>query len=211
MGLLRIVTMNFTEILAATLILFSVIDIVGNIPIIIDMKEKGVKVEPTKVTLVSLFLMIAFLYGGEGILRLLGLDVQSFAIAGALILFFIGLEMILGVRFFKDSGSNTSSNVVPIAFPLIAGAGTMTTLIALKSNYKDLEILSAILINGVIIFVALYFSDFIKSKLGDSGTSVLRKVFGIILLAIAIKLFKENFYLVITPDSKLGFLKGLTM
>lgn len=201
--------MNWHDILSVSLILFSVIDIVGNIPVIIDLKKKGVEVDSLYAALVSMGLMVAFLYGGESILKLLGIDVESFAVAGAIILFFLGLEMILGVRFFRESGSgNSKGTIVPIAFPLIAGAGTMTTLISLKSKYSDINILISIIINIIVVFAVLHFSDFIKEKLGDSGTAILRKVFGIILLAIAIKLFKENFHLVITPDHKLGFLSS---
>lgn len=199
--------MIVANVLSIALILFSVIDIVGNIPVIIDLKKKGVEVDSLKAALVSMGLMIAFLYMGEGILKIFGLDVQSFAVAGAIILFFLGLEMILGVRFFRESAGTSTGTIVPIAFPLIAGAGTMTTLISLKSKYENLDILAAIFINIVVVFAVLHFSDFIKEKLGDAGASVLRKVFGIILLAIAIKLFKENFHLVITPENKLGFLK----
>jgi multiple antibiotic resistance protein len=198
--------MNIQDIFSVALILFSVIDIIGNIPIIIDLKKKGVEVDSLKAALVSMGLMIAFLYTGEGILHLFGLDVQSFAVAGAIILFFIGLEMILGVRFFRESTGTSAGTIVPIAFPLIAGAGTMTTIISLKSNYESLDILVAIVLNIILVFLVLHFSTWIKDKLGDAGAAVLRKVFGIILLAIAIKLFKENFHLVITPDQKLGFL-----
>jgi len=159
-----------------------------------------------KAAIASLALMIGFLFAGEGILKVFGVDVQSFAVAGSVILFFLGLEMILGVHFFKESQGMNTGTIVPIAFPLIAGAGTMTTIISLKSKYENLEILAAIFLNIVIVFGVLHFSDWIKDKLGDGGTAVLRKVFGIILLAIAIKLFKENFHLVITPDKKLGFL-----
>jgi multiple antibiotic resistance protein len=199
--------MNIANILSIALILFSVIDIVGNIPVIIDLKKKGIEVDSMKAALVSMGLMISFLYMGEGILKLFGLDVQSFAVAGAIILFFLGLEMILGVRFFRESAGTSTGTIVPIAFPLIAGAGTMTTLISLKSKYGNMDILAAIFINIVVVFAVLHFSDFIKEKLGDAGAAVLRKVFGIILLAISIKLFKENFHLVITPENKLGFLK----
>ena len=201
--------MNIQNILSITLILFSVIDILGNIPVIIDLKKKGVVVDSMQAALVSMGLMIAFLFGGEAILKLFGLDVQSFAVAGAIILFFLGLEMILGVRFFRESGGSATGSIVPIAFPLIAGAGTMTTLISLKSKYDNLEILVSIFINIIVVFAVLHFSDYIKEKLGDAGTAVLRKVFGIILLAIAIKLFKENFHIIITPDKKLGFVNVL--
>ncbi|MEZ4910604.1 MAG: MarC family protein [Saprospiraceae bacterium] len=199
--------MNVHNVLSVALILFSVIDILGNIPVIIDLKKKGVEVDSFKAAMVSFFLMVAFLYGGEGILKIFGVDVQSFAVAGAIIIFFLGLEMILGVRFFKESQGTNKGTVVPIAFPLIAGAGTMTTIISLKSKYENLDILAAIFLNIVVVFAVLHFSTWIKDKLGDAGAAVLRKVFGIILLAIAIKLFKENFHLVITPDQKLGFLK----
>lgn len=201
--------MNIQNILSITLILFSVIDILGNIPVIIDLKKKGVVVDSMQAALVSMGLMIAFLFGGEAILKLFGLDVQSFAVAGAIILFFLGLEMILGVRFFRESSGSATGSIVPIAFPLIAGAGTMTTLISLKSKYDNLEILVSIFINIIVVFAVLHFSDYIKEKLGEAGTAVLRKVFGIILLAIAIKLFKENFHIIITPDKKLGFVNVL--
>lgn len=201
--------MSIQNILSISLILFSVIDILGNIPVIIDLKKKGVVVDSMQAALVSMGLMVAFLFGGEAILKLFGLDVQSFAVAGAIILFFLGLEMILGVRFFRESGGSATGSIVPIAFPLIAGAGTMTTLISLKSKFNNAEILVSIFINIVVVFAVLHFSDYIKEKLGDAGTAVLRKVFGIILLAIAIKLFKENFHIVITPDKKLGFVNVL--
>ncbi len=201
--------MDIQNILSIGLILFSVIDIVGNIPVIIDLKNKGVVVDSLQAALVSLGLMIAFLFVGEGILGLFGLDVQSFAVAGAIILFFLGLEMILGVRFFREGqGSSSVGTVVPIAFPMIAGAGTMTTIISLKSKYESVDILVAIVLNIILVFAVLHYSTWIKDKLGEAGAAVLRKVFGIILLAIAIKLFKENFHLVITPDQKLGFLKS---
>lgn len=201
--------MDIQNILSIGLILFSVIDIMGNIPVIIDLKNKGVVVDSLQAALVSLGLMIAFLFVGEGILGLLGLDVQSFAVAGAIILFFLGLEMVLGVRFFREGqGTSSVGTIVPIAFPLIAGAGTMTTIISLKSKYESIDILVAIVLNIILVFAVLHYSTWIKDKLGEAGAAVLRKVFGIILLAIAIKLFKENFHLVITPDQKLGFLKS---
>lgn len=198
--------MNVQDVLSVSLILFSVIDIIGNIPIIIDLKNKGVQVDSFQASAVSMGLMIAFLFVGEGILKLFGLDVQSFAIAGALILFFLGLEMVMGLRFFREApGQTPKGTIVPIAFPLIAGAGTMTTIISLKSKYTTFDILAAISLNIVLVYLVLHYSTWIQNKLGDAGVAVLRKVFGIILLAIAIKLFKENFHIVITPDAKLGF------
>ncbi|MBK9150263.1 MAG: MarC family protein [Saprospiraceae bacterium] len=203
--------MHVQEILSVTLILFSVIDIIGILPIIIDMKKKGVEIESAKASLVSLLIMVGFLFTGEGILKMLGVDVQSFAVAGALIIFFIGLEMILGIKLFREqTGESTKGTVVPVAFPLIAGAGTMTTIISMKAKYQTLDILIAIALNILLVYIVLKGSNWIQDKLGDAGAAVLRKVFGIILLAISIKLFKENFHLVITPDKKLGFMPGLT-
>lgn len=202
--------MNVQDILSVTLILFSVIDIVGILPVIIDMKKKGVEIESAKAAVVSLLIMAGFLFAGEGILRMLGLDVQSFAVAGALIIFFIGLEMILGIKLFREQhGSNTKGTVVPVAFPLIAGAGTMTTIISLHAKYQTVDILIAITLNIILVYIVLKSSNWIQDKLGEAGAAVLRKVFGIILLAISIKLFKENFHLVITPDKKLGFISGV--
>lgn len=190
--------MVIKDLVSVTLILFSVIDILGNIPIIIGLKRQGYKIESAKATLVSLLIMIAFLFLGESLLSLFGVDVQSFAVAGAIILFLLGLEMILEVKIFKDSPSgNNNSTIVPLAFPLIAGAGTMTTIISLKAKYLTSYILGGILINILIVYLVLRSSDWIQKILGDNGANILKKVFGIILLAIAIKLFKENFHLII--------------
>lgn len=193
--------MNIKDLISVTLILFSVIDIIGNIPIIIDLKKKGYAIEALKASLVSLFIMTAFLYLGEAILGLFGVDVQSFAVAGAIILFLLGLEMVLGVHIFKDSPENKSGTIVPLAFPLIAGAGTMTTIIALKAKYETIDIQFGILINILFVYIVLRSSEWISKKLGETGANVLRKVFGIILLAIAIKLFKENFHLIVATPS----------
>lgn len=202
--------MDVQGVLSVTLILFSVIDVIGILPIIIDMKKKGVHIESAKAALVSMVIMVAFLFTGEGILKMLGVDVQSFAVAGALIIFFIGLEMILGIKLFREQHGTTKGTVVPVAFPLIAGAGTMTTIISLKAKYATTDILIAIALNILLVYIVLKASSWIQDKLGEAGAAVLRKVFGIILLAIAIKLFKENFHLVITPDRKLGFLPGIS-
>jgi len=188
--------MNFQAILSITLILFSVIDIIGSIPIIIDLKNKGIKIESLKASLAALFIMSAFLYLGEGLLGLFGVDVQSFAVAGAIILLLLGLEMILGIEIFKDDPESKSGTLVPIAFPLIAGAGTMTTIISLQSKYNNIDIQLGIIINIILVYLVLRSSGWIRSKIGPGGADVLRKVFGIILLAIAIKLFRENFHLV---------------
>ncbi len=186
--------MNFKEVLTVSLILFSVIDILGNIPVILTMKAQGKLIESAKATFAAGFLMILFLIAGESILRLIGIDVQSFALAGALVIFIIGLEMVLGVTFFKDEedAGLASSSIVPLAFPLIAGAGTLTTILSLKSEYESINIGIGIAFNLLIVYLVLRFSGWIQRKLGKGGAMILRKVFGIVLLAIAIKLFKSN-------------------
>lgn len=185
--------MAFKEILSVSLILFSVIDILGSIPIIIDLKKKaGGRIESERATLVAGVIMLAFLFIGESILELFGLDVASFAIAGALIMFFLGLEMVMGIVLFRDTGDTKASSIVPLAFPLIAGAGSMTTIISLRAEYATTNIVIGILINLLFVFVVLKTSGWIEKRLGRAGTDVLRKVFGIILMAIAIKLFKSN-------------------
>lgn len=185
--------MLFKEVLSVTLILFSVIDILGNLPVVISLKEQGKKVEPGIATMVAGFLMVLFLFAGESILNLFGVDVQSFAIAGAIVIFIIGLEMILGIHLFKDSGEeNANTSVVPLAFPLIAGAGTLTTILSLKAEFQAVNIGIGIIVNLVIVWVVLRSSSYIQRKIGKGGASILRKVFGIILLAIAIKLFRTN-------------------
>lgn len=185
--------MDIKSILSVSLILFSVIDILGSIPIIIELKSKGREIESFKASIIAGVIMIAFLLFGENILKLLGVDVSSFAIAGSLIIFFLGIEMILGITLFRESESgNNKSTVFPIAFPLIAGAGTMTTIISLKSEYSDLSIITGIVINVVFVYIVLKSSNWIQRKIGRSGEMILRKVFGIILIAIAVRLFKTN-------------------
>ena len=189
--------MEFKFLFSVTLILFSVIDILGSIPIVINLKNQGHRIESGKASLIALGIMITFLFIGERMLHLFGVDVQSFAVAGAIIIFIIGIEMIMGIRLFRDDPDTKSSTIVPLAFPLIAGAGTLTTIITLKAKYSTEIILLAILINMLIVFLVLRASGWIGKKLGRGGANVLRKVFGIILLAIAVKLFKENFHLII--------------
>ncbi len=165
----------------------------GNLPIVIGLKEQGKKIEPGKATLVAGLLMIIFLFGGESILQLFGVDVQSFAIAGAIIIFIIGMEMVLGITLFKESDENASNtSIVPLAFPLIAGAGTLTTILSLKAEFQSINIGIGIILNLLIIYIVLRSSSYIQRKIGKGGAAVLRKVFGIILLAIAIKLFKTS-------------------
>lgn len=184
--------MNFRELISVSLILFSVIDIIGSVPIIIDLKKKGYKIESLKASIIALVIMSIFLYAGESLLHLFGVDVPSFAIAGAIIIFLLGLEMVLGIHIFRDSPDLKSGTIVPVAFPLIAGAGSMTTILALKSKYEQMDIQIGIIINIVFVYIVLRSSQWISNKLGENGANVLRKVFGIILLAIAVKLFKEN-------------------
>ena len=190
---------NFKELISVTLVLFSVIDIVGSIPILIGLQKKGIKIEAAKASAISLLIMTIFLYGGEALLHLFGIDVESFAVAGAIILFLMGMEMVLGVHIFHDQPDAKSGTIVPVAFPLIAGAGTMTTIIALKADFQSINIQLGIVLNIIFVFLVLRSSNWISDKLGEGGANVLRKVFGIILLAIAIKLFRDNFHLIITP------------
>ncbi len=189
-------SINFKESISVSLILFSVIDILGSIPFIIDIKKKFKSIDSFKITVVSGALLFSFLYIGESILRLFGVDVQSFAIAGGLIMFFLGLEMVLDIVIFKhDHQDSSSSPIVPLAFPLIAGAGSMTTLISLNAVYARINIIFGILLNLVIIYFVLNSSSFIDKKIGKTGNLILRKFFGTILLAMAIKLFRTNLVL----------------
>lgn len=183
------------EILSVSLILFSVIDIIGNVPIVINLRKKVGHIQSGKATLVAGAIMILFLFLGETILNLFGIDVGSFAVAGALIMFLIGMEMVLGIELFKsdpEEVTNTAS-IVPIAFPLIAGPGTMTSLISLRAEYGLYTILIGIAINVVLIYLVLKSSNWLERKLGAAGFNILRKVFGIILLSISIKIFKTQF------------------
>ena len=189
--------MNFDikEFVSATMILFAIIDIVGNIPLIVLFREKFKVIESEKASLVSLIIMIVFLYIGEILLNLLGVDINSFAVAGSIIILFLAAEMILGIKIYKDNNPKTAS-VVPIAFPLIAGPGTLTTLISIKSEYNDINIILAIILNMVLVYIVLKSSEKLQKILGSQGINILRKVFGIILLAIGIKLFTTNIKLI---------------
>ncbi|MBN1340040.1 MAG: MarC family protein [Bacteroidales bacterium] len=181
----------FKEIVNSGLILFSVIDILGSVPIIIDLRQKAGHIQSEKATLAALVIMVLFLFVGEWILNLMGIDVSSFAIAGSFIIFLLAVEMILGISLFKDVSAETAS-VVPIAFPLIAGAGTLTTLLSLRAEYNPENIIAGIVINLALVYLILKKTNVIERFLGKNGINVLRKVFGIILLAIAVKLFRTN-------------------
>lgn len=183
--------LDLKEILTVGMVLFAVIDIVGTIPIIVDLRSKVGHIQSEKASLVSGIIMITFLFVGEEILKFMGVDVKSFAVAGSFILFFLALEMILGITLYKDEEPSTAS-IVPLAFPLIAGAGTMTTLLSLRAQYQTINIVIAILINIIIVYTVLKSSSKIEKALGKNGLGVIRKVFGVVLLAIAVKLFAAN-------------------
>lgn len=188
-----IANISKNELITISFTLFAVIDILGSIPILISLKDKmGGQIRSGQATIASGALMLLFLFVGQQFLSLLGLDVQSFAVAGSIVIFIIGLEMILGVEFFKPEKNPKSGSVVPIAFPLIAGSGTLTTIMSLKANYHDINIFLGILINCVIIFVVLKSLKWVERVLGPSGLIVIRKFFGVILIAIAVKIFGSN-------------------
>ena len=184
--------LNFKEILSATMILFAVIDIIGSVPIIIQLRQKNGHIRSGLATIVALVLMVVFLFVGKSMLSLIGIGVSDFAIAGSLVIFFIALEMILGIQLYKEDDSPSTASVVPLAFPLIAGAGTLTTLLSLRAEYQVINILVAIFINIGLVYLVLKTTRHIERFLGTGGINVLRKVFGIILLAIAVKLFRTN-------------------
>lgn len=182
---------NWKDIFTISMILFAVIDIVGSIPIIVGLRNKMGHIQSEKATIVAAVIMIAFLFVGEEILKLIGIDANSFAVAGSFVLFFLALEMILGIQLYKEDNPSTAS-IVPIAFPLIAGAGTMTTILSLRAVYDKINIIIAILINVILVYGVLKSSGKIERLLGNNGLGVIRKIFGVILLAIAVKLFAAN-------------------
>ena len=182
---------NLKEILSVSMILFAIIDILGSIPVVIQLRQKAGHIQSEKASLVSLTLMILFLFLGEGLLGIIGIDIQSFAIAGSLVIFFIAMEMVLGINFFKEEVPESVS-IVPLAFPLIAGAGTMTTLLSLKSEYATQNIIIGIIVNMIFVYIVLKNTARLEKLFGKAGLNVMRKAFGIILLAIAIKLFRNN-------------------
>jgi multiple antibiotic resistance protein len=182
---------SLIEILAAFMVLFAIIDIPGSIPIIIDLKSKGVKIKPVKVALASLAIFLAFLFIGTPLLGVFGIDVSSFAIAGAFIIFLIAMEMILGIEIFHQDAHGGGA-IFPIAFPLIAGAGSLTTVLSLKAEYQTINIFIVLLLNMIVVYLVLRLTTFFEKILGQGGLQILKKVFGVILLSIAIKLFLTN-------------------
>lgn len=183
---------NFSELLTVTFTLFAVIDVIGSVPILISLKEKMGGFGELKATLISGALMVLFLYVGKEFLKLLGVDIRSFAVGGSIVIFILGLEMVLGLEFFKSEKNLKSVTVVPIAFPVIAGSGTLTTIMSLKANYGETTILVAILINLIIVYLVLKSLKLIEKLLGPAGLIAVRKFFGVILLAIAVKIFATN-------------------
>ena len=184
---------NFKHIFTAFMVLFAVIDIIGNIPIIIDLRKKVGHIQSEKASIIAGIIMIIFLFVGERLLNFIGVDVNSFAVAGAFILFFIALEMILGITLYKEEESNSiTASVFPLAFPLIAGPGSLTTLLSLRAEFKIENIIVALIINVLVIYIVLKTSVKIERIIGPNGIRIIRKVFGVILLAIAVKLFTAN-------------------
>jgi len=183
--------LDFKEIATVGMVLFAVIDVVGTVPVIVNLRSRHGHIESEKASLVAGFIMIIFLFIGEELLKLIGIDVHSFAVAGSFVLFFLALEMILGIRIYRDE-ETSSASIVPIAFPLIAGAGTMTTLLSLKAQYQTVNILIAIVLNIIVVYLVLKSSSKIEKMLGKNGLGVIRKAFGVVLLAIAVKLFAAN-------------------
>ena len=183
--------LSVKEILTASMVLFAVIDILGSVPIVMDLRARVGKIHSGKATIAAAIIMVAFLFVGEEILNLIGIDVNSFAVAGALVMFFMALEMVLGISIYKDDSPETAS-IVPLAFPLIAGAGTLTSLLSLRAEYHVENIIIAIVLNIIFVYLVLKSSVRIGRVLGTSGLSIIRKIFGIILMAIAVKLFAEN-------------------
>jgi len=185
---------NFKEILTAFMVLFAVIDVIGNIPIIIDLRKKFGHIQSEKASLIAGVIMIVFLFLGQSLLNLIGIDVHSFAVAGALILFFLALEMILGITLYKeeDDDGGITASVFPLAFPLIAGPGSLTTLLSLRAEFSIENIIVAVLLNVILIYIVLKTSAKIERFIGPNGIKIIRKIFGVILLAIAVKLFAAN-------------------
>lgn len=182
---------DFSQILSTTMVLFAIIDILGSIPIVIELRKKAGHIQSEKAAIVATILMVVFLFAGKGLLNVIGIDVQSFAIAGSIVIFALAMEMVLGLTIFKEEAPDSVS-IVPLAFPLIAGAGTMTTLLSLKTEYATQNIIVGIILNMIFVYFVLKNTTRLEKLFGKTGLNILRKAFGIILLAIAIKLFRTN-------------------
>ncbi|MGN0186206.1 MAG: MarC family protein [Paludibacteraceae bacterium] len=193
---------DLMQIASAFIVLFAIIDILGSIPIILNLKRQGVDVKPLQTSSVSLAIMLLFLFAGDWILQLFNVDIRSFAVAGALIIFLMALEMVLDVVIFKNTGPSGSAAIVPLAFPLVAGPGAFTALLSLRAEYATINIVIALCLNLLWVYVVLRLTSKIEKVLGEGGIYILRKFFGIILLAIAVKLFVENLDFLITATRK---------
>jgi multiple antibiotic resistance protein len=188
---------NFQEMISAFIVLFAVIDIIGSIPIIINLKERGQSVNALKATLISFALMLGFFYAGDMMLRLFHVDIESFAVAGAIVIFLMALEMLLDVEIFKNQGPIKSATLVPLVFPLLAGAGSFTTLLSLRAEYSSVNILIALTLNMIWVYVVVRMTGRVEHFLGRGGIYLIRKFFGVILIAISVKLFMSNITLMI--------------
>lgn len=195
-------TFNFQQFISAFIVLFAVIDIIGSIPIIIGLREKGKDVSATKATLISFALLIGFFYAGDMLLKLFHVDIESFAVAGAVILFLMALEMILDVEIFKNQGPMKEATLVPLVFPLVAGAGAFTTLLSLRAEYASINIIIALIFNMVWVYIVISMTERIRKFLGKGGIYIIRKFFGIILLAISVRLFMANITLLVEALQK---------
>ncbi len=189
--------LSFKEIISAFVVMFAIIDITGSIPIFLGMKEQGKVINPWQAVLVSILLFVAFFFAGDGLLRLFGVEIETFAVAGSVVIFLLALEMILGVEIIKSEGGGSGTSVVPIAFPLIAGPGALTAFLSLKAEYATVNIMIALLLNMVFAFIVMRYLDKIQKLLGQNVIYIFRKFFGVILLAIAVKLFATNLTIVI--------------
>lgn len=187
-------TFNILEIVSAFLVLFAIIDVTGSVPIFLNLKSQDKTIHPEKAALYSLIVLVGFLFIGEWILKLFQLDVSAFAVAGAVVLLILSIEMIFGVEIFKNDNTNpdNSSTLFPVVFPLIAGPGSFTTLLSMRAEYHTLNILIALILNLIIVYLVLRYLDIVKQILGDSGAYILRKFFGVILMAISVKLLTSN-------------------
>jgi len=188
---------DWKEIISAFVVMFAIIDITGSIPIFLGMKDQGKEIKPMQAVLVAVLLFVAFFFAGDGLLHLFGVDIEAFAVAGSVVIFLLALEMILGVEIIKSEGSGSGTSVVPIAFPLIAGPGALTAFLSLKAEYATINIMIALLLNMVFAFVVMRYLDKIQKLLGQNIIYIFRKFFGVILLAIAVKLFATNLAIVI--------------
>ena len=185
-------TFNFQEFISAFIILFAVIDAVGSTPIIISLRESGKTVKAMKATWMSTLLLVGFFYAGDGMLKLFHVDIQSFAVAGSLVIFLMAIEMLLDIEIFKSKGPTSEATIVPLVFPLIAGAGSFTTLLSLRAEYADINILLGLLLNMGVVFFVLTMTEKVQRWIGKGGVYLVRKFFGVILIAVAVRLFTDN-------------------